>query len=160
MLKHLLVFLCYEYGMEITYSNHIKKHKWGFTLIELSIVLVIIGLLVGGVLVGRDLIEAGQLRTQIAQIEEYTTATHTFRLKYNCLPGDCRNAEALGLGVSAGPGQNGNGDKAIGYQGGSFANGQVQAGGQWTPESLDFWYHLQQAGLINTNLTGWVSGIL
>ena len=60
-----------------------KSHKSaGFTLIELSIVLVIIGLIIGGVLVGRDLIAAAQVRAQISQIEKYQTAVNTFRGKY------------------------------------------------------------------------------
>ena len=60
----------------------------GFTLVELSIVLVIIGLIIGGVLVGRDLITAATVRAQIAQIEKYQTAVNTFRGKYGYLPGD------------------------------------------------------------------------
>lgn len=46
------------------------KNQSGFTLIELSIVLVIIGLIVGGVLVGRDLIKAAEVRAQVSQIEK------------------------------------------------------------------------------------------
>lgn len=68
----------------------------GFTLIELSIVIVIIGLLVGGVLVGRDLKKAAEIRSVISSLEKYNTAVHTFRLKYNCLPGDCMNAAQFG----------------------------------------------------------------
>jgi len=64
----------------------------GFTLIELSIVLVIIGLLVGGVLVGRDLIYAAEVRNAIKDVETIRTAISTFQGKYNCLPGDCKNA--------------------------------------------------------------------
>jgi prepilin-type N-terminal cleavage/methylation domain-containing protein len=45
----------------------------GFTLIELSIVLVIIGLIVGVILVGPDLIEAATIRSQISQIDKYNT---------------------------------------------------------------------------------------
>ena len=60
----------------------------GFTLVELSIVLVIIGLIAGGVLVGRDLIEAAAIRQQITQVERFKTAVQTFRTKYNGLPGD------------------------------------------------------------------------
>lgn len=70
----------------------------GFTLIELSIRLVIIGLIVGGVLVGRDLIE----RAQISQIEKYNTVVHTFQLKYNALPGDIANAAQFGFVARAG----------------------------------------------------------
>jgi prepilin-type N-terminal cleavage/methylation domain-containing protein len=63
-----------------------------FTLIELSIVLVIIGLIVGGVLVGRDLIEVAQVRKVISDVEKFQTAFNTFQVKYNCIPGDCPNA--------------------------------------------------------------------
>jgi prepilin-type N-terminal cleavage/methylation domain-containing protein len=46
------------------------RRNQGFTLIELSIVLVVVGLIVGGVLVGQNLIKAAQTRAQLAQIEK------------------------------------------------------------------------------------------
>lgn len=49
----------------------------GFTLVELSIVLVIIGLVVDGVLVGQDLFCAAAVRATISQIEKYNTAANT-----------------------------------------------------------------------------------
>lgn len=70
-----------------------KKH--GFTLVELSIVLVIIGLIVGGVMVGQNLIETSKIRAQITQISDIETQINTFRLKYNCLPGDCSSATSI-----------------------------------------------------------------
>ena len=72
-----------------------KYVKHGFTLIELSVVLVIIGLIVGGVMVGQNLIEASKIRAQINQIEEIETQINTFKLKYNCLPGDCSSATSF-----------------------------------------------------------------
>jgi hypothetical protein len=58
-------------------------------------VLVIIGLVVGGVLVGQDLIRAAQVRATISQIEKYKTAVMTFRDKYGALPGDMANATSF-----------------------------------------------------------------
>ena len=86
-----------------------------FTLIELSIVMVIIGLLVGGVLVGNDLIYAASVRAQIAQIQDIETQINTFKIKYNCLPGDCANATDF-FGTTSLQGDavnNGNGDGII-----------------------------------------------
>ncbi len=97
----------------------------GFTLIELSVVLVIIGLIVGGILVGRDLIEAATLRAVLSQQEQFKTATATFLNKYNCLSGDCLNASSLGFTggpngtTTAGVPANGNGDGIIGPTNGS-----------------------------------------
>jgi len=65
-----------------------KRRQFGFTLIEVSIVLIVIGLVIGGVLVGQDLIKAAEVRATISQIESYNTATRTFQLKYGGLPGD------------------------------------------------------------------------
>lgn len=82
--------------------------RHGFTLIELSIVLVIIGLIVSGILVGRDLIRAAELRADISGVEKFGQAINAFRLKYNCLPGDCANATQFLEGA-----YNGNGDGHI-----------------------------------------------
>lgn len=60
----------------------------GFSLVELSIVLVILGLLVGGVLTGQSLIRASELRKFMNTMERYKAATYTFRDKYFALPGD------------------------------------------------------------------------
>lgn len=70
----------------------------GFTLIELSIVLVIIGLLVGGILTGQNLIRAAGARSEIKQIEGYRQAVNTFRTKYGYYPGDILPAEASAAG--------------------------------------------------------------
>src|ERR1700691_433072 len=97
----------------------------GFTLIELSIVLVIIGLIVGGVLVGQDLIRAAEVRAQISQIEKYNTAVNTFRDKYNALPGDLPPTVPTQFGFAARAGTAGRGD----------GNGIIEGGeaGTWEP---------------------------
>ncbi len=78
----------------------------GFTLIELSIALVIIGLLVGGILTGRALIEEAAMRATLKEIEQYNTAVNIFRIKYNCMPGTCNNATSFLPGSVNGDGSN------------------------------------------------------
>src|SRR4051812_42973611 len=84
-----------------------NKHHFGFTLIELSIVLVIVGLLVGGVLTGNDLINAAKIRATVSQQEKFDAAVNTFRGKYDCVPGDCKNATKFGFATD------GNGDGQV-----------------------------------------------
>lgn len=118
----------------------------GFTFVHMSIVLVVIGLIIGGVLMSRDLIFAAQVRAQVAQIEKYNAAVSTFINKYDCIPGDCANAAtAYKLGSSSGPGGNGNGDGLVNR------SPITDIGG---PEVINFWYHLKQAGLIDGNASG------
>jgi len=88
--------------MPIRYAVHLGKQ--GFTLLEFSIVLVIIGLIIGAIMVGKDLIRTAENRAFFSQIEKYNSAVNTFKLKYNCLPGDCAN------GTSYGFSRNGNGN--------------------------------------------------
>lgn len=70
----------------------------GFTLVELSIVLVIIGLLVGGIMIGKSLIGSSEIRAQISQIETFKTAANSFKLKYGALPGDISPVQTAQLG--------------------------------------------------------------
>ncbi len=73
-------------------------NKKGFTLVELAIVLVIIGLLVGGVLQGQELIKQAQVRNVMATLSQYDAAVNTFKAKYaNQIPGDMANAANFGV---------------------------------------------------------------
>jgi type II secretory pathway pseudopilin PulG len=130
-----------------------SSSKMAFTLLELSIVLVIIGLIVGGILIGEELIHAGKLRAQVSQIGEINRAVNVFRLKYNCLPGDCANATTFFTSVVNG---DGNG-RITGYcSSGSLAyepilNGQYcpaySAGISVQNEWFHAFDHLSAAGL-------------
>ncbi len=113
--------------------------RTGFTLVELSIVLVIIGLLVGGVLAGQSLIRASELNAIITERDKFTTATYSFRDKYFGLPGDMIDAyefwgDSCGTNTTAtSTGCNGNGDGILALNLG---------------ESLKAWEHLARSGLI------------
>jgi prepilin-type N-terminal cleavage/methylation domain-containing protein len=80
----------------------------GITLLELSIVLAVIGLLASGVNLASDLIKSGKVAKDIATIKAYSNAVADFQDKYNSLPGDFSQAVAV-LGAS----ENGNGNGII-----------------------------------------------
>lgn len=66
--------------------------KKGFTLVELSIVLVIIGLLISGLLVGQSMVKSARIKAQIKQIQQYDIALNNFKTLYKQIPGDCSNS--------------------------------------------------------------------
>ena len=135
------------------------RSQSGFSLVELSIVLVILGLLVGGVLAGQSLIRAAELRAVSTEYNRWMSSVQTFKDKYFALPGDMTNATAFwgaldgnnGLGADC-RGEsntlltcNGNGDGAI---------CRDAACGSQTWEALLFWKHLANAGLIEGTYSG------
>jgi prepilin-type N-terminal cleavage/methylation domain-containing protein len=65
-----------------------RKLQAGFTLVELAIVLMIIGLLIGGILKGQELIENARITSTIRQFKSYDAAVITFRDSYGAWPGD------------------------------------------------------------------------
>lgn len=67
----------------------------GFTLIEMSLVLVIIGLLVAGVLTGKELIHTAKLHQVVSELNSIQVAINNFRAKYDGLPGDLKKAPAF-----------------------------------------------------------------
>lgn len=66
------------------------KQQNGFTLVELAIALMVIGLLIGGVLKGQELIENARIIRTIKDLKDYDTAVMVFRNTYNALPGDMK----------------------------------------------------------------------
>ncbi len=129
----------------------------GFSLLELSVVLVIIGLLAGGVTVGRSLVASAELRAVYAEYDAYMTAIQSFRNKYRALPGDLRNAidywgaqhaDHATCIVTASTSQatcNGNGDGEVG-DGSSL--------GTENSERFRAWQHLANAGLVSGTFSG------
>ena len=119
-----------------------KQH--GFTLVEIAIVLVIIGLLLGGILKGQELITSARVRNLITQIDGVKSAFYGFQDRYRALPGDFAQATTQVPGDTSS--QNGNG------------NGEIEANatnvaGTTVNESILVWDHLSHAGFINGTYT-------
>lgn len=66
----------------------ISKNEKGFTLVEIAIVLVIIGLLIGGVLKGQSMIQNAKVKRVVKSADELRAAVYTFYDKYGAYPGD------------------------------------------------------------------------
>ena len=127
--------------------------KQGFTLLELSIVLAVVGLIAGGIVAGSNMIRNAELQTIITDLEEYKSAVEKFKLKYESLPGDmfnateiwgaahanvttCRTTASTGVETC-----NGNG------------NGRIETD-TTNREGFRFWQHLANAELINGQFNG------
>lgn len=140
--------------------------RTGFTLVELAIVITIIGLLIGGVLKGQELLENARSTATVAQVKSYQAAMVTFRDIYKAMPGDMVNASNIIEGCTTGC------DNAAGSEAGNgfvgVSNWASTVDGPWTPqatttngpwnflypgfETLQFWTHLYFAKLINYSL--------
>jgi prepilin-type N-terminal cleavage/methylation domain-containing protein len=110
------------------------KRTQGFTLIEIAIVLVIIGLLLGGVLKGQELITGARVRNLISQQDGIKAAFFGFQDRYRALPGDYALASSNINCASTCPNGNGNGriESIVGNQ-----------------EDIFAWSHLTGAGFMN-----------
>lgn len=106
----------------------------GFNLVELAIVLAIIGLLIGGVLKGQELLESARLKAVLSQIQECRLSVTAFSNKYNALPGDFDKAAEFIHGDL----KNGNN------------NGTIEGFGldSRDSEAVSFWEHLSAADMI------------
>jgi prepilin-type N-terminal cleavage/methylation domain-containing protein len=113
------------------------KKQAGFTLIELAIVLVIIGLLLGGVLKGQELINSAKVKNLATDFRNMQVYMYGYQDKFRALPGDDPTAvNHLGTGTTQATTTTGNG----------------KIDGAWntasdTAESCVFWEHVRKAGL-------------
>ncbi len=120
--------------MKVTDMNTPARQK-GFTLIEIAIVLVIIGLLLGGVLKGQELINTARVRAMNNTVDGITAAWFSFQDRYRSFPGDYLTAQS---NVSL-PGAPDGGD----------GNGLVDS----INESARVWVHLDAAGYLTGGYT-------
>ena len=126
----------------------------GFTLIELSIVLVILGLLAGGVLAGRDLIHAAQVRSGLSTVQQLSTAVSTFEAKYDCLPGDCAAASQFFPDCAADESIVGTWLNRCDGDGNGHIGEKSGTSGYVTEGTVRLWEHLGRAGLWPSTFAG------
>jgi len=121
-------------------SFSILGNRKGFTLVELAIVLVIIGVILGAVLQGRTMIDSAKQKRVVSQEKEVVAAVYTYQDKYQFFPGD-DNTAAARWPASA----NGTGDGII--AGGVVASVACVAGN--TTETCLTWDHMRLAGILS-----------
>jgi len=130
----------------------------GFSLVELSIVLVILGLLTGGILAGQSLIRASELRAVSTEYSRYVSAIYSFRGKYFVPPGDFSGATKFWLRQNAGAWCVTNSSAAVGSPGTCDGNagGTISsaAAASQSGEEYQVWRQLALAGLIEGDYTG------
>src|SRR3977135_2632992 len=112
-----------------------QAQERGFTLVEIAIVLVIIGLLLGGILKGQEMINQAKIKNVIADFSGISAAYHGYVDRYRAIPGDDPNAATRWTVAPAATSGNGNGVIAGTY------NSTIV-----TDESRLWWDHLRRAG--------------
>ncbi len=115
--------------------------KNGFTLLELSIVIVIIGLIVAGISAGSSLVRQASIRTIATELKNFEVAINSFRLQYDALPGDMLNAHDYWQSACATDADDCNGN------GNHYLFGDVA-------EEWMFWKHLALSQIISGEFTG------
>ena len=110
-----------------------KASQKGFTLVEIAIVLVIIGLLLGGILKGQEMITQAKIKNVIADMTGVSAAMYGYQDRYKALPGDDSRATRW-TGADAGDGD--------GIIEGAYLSTTA------TDESRNFWHHLRLAGFV------------
>jgi prepilin-type N-terminal cleavage/methylation domain-containing protein len=133
-------------------STKKKIKSQGFTLVELSIVIIIIGLLIAGISAGTSLINQASVNSVITDMQSYQTSYNNFILRYNSVPGDFANAFSYwGATVCSDTNTNCNGN----------GNSLIEPGAAGADESVKAWKHLALANMISgagTTVLGATSG--
>jgi prepilin-type N-terminal cleavage/methylation domain-containing protein len=121
-----------------------KNQQSGFTLVEIAIVLVIVGLLLGGVLKGQELINSAKAKSYASDFRTIQTALYGFQDRYKGIPGDLAGANTKITGAT------------LATPAATIGNGQIN--GAWdsvtgTDESCLAWEHMRFAGFLGGSTT-------
>jgi len=128
-------------------DNKSTDRQSGFTLVELAIVLVIIGLILGAVLKGQQMIENGRIKSVENDLKGVSTAYYAYLDRYKAIPGDDATASSHAAAAAV----NGGGDGLIT---GRF---NAVAAPAATTESNNFWQHTRMAGFMTGEATATVA---
>lgn len=132
------------------------RAQGGFTLVEIAIVLVIIGLLLGGILKGQEMITQAKIKNVVNDFNGITAAVNSYQDRYRALPGDDLNASGRWTGAVSG-----NGDGVFGVGATTTYtkyNNVLTAAPVAGEESNLFWWHLRLAGFVAGATSGTAAG--
>src|SRR5258707_1601226 len=134
-----------------------KSIEGGFTLVEIAIVLVIIGLLLGGILKGQEMITQARIKNAINDFNGVVTAITSYQDRYRAQPGDDKGATGrCGAQASAAGANQGDGMITGAYNANN--TGGTNSAPAGTAESNLFWQHLRIAGFVAGPTVGLGSG--
>ena len=117
-----------------------RSKQSGFTLVEIAIVLVIIGLLLGGVLKGQELINSAKVKNIANDLNGIAAGVYAYQDRYKAFPGDDKAASSHWTGVT-----NGDGNGIVGTSATTTNFNDAFAG---TTENVLFWRHMKNGGFV------------
>ncbi len=129
-----------------------KNSQGGFTLVEIAIVLVIIGLLLGGVLKGQELITQAKIRNVANDLNGMSAAVYGYQDRYKKFPGDDNDAATRWTNPAT---VSGDGNGAVGAAGQATVIDCAGAGANG--ENCRFWQHLRLSGFVGGDSGSWLA---
>jgi prepilin-type N-terminal cleavage/methylation domain-containing protein len=121
---------------ELSKGKIMKRKQKGFTLVEIAIVLVIIGLLLGGILKGQEMITQAKIKNVVADFTGVSAAYYGYQDRYRAIPGDDPNADTRWTGAVKGTGD-------------GIVLGPYNENTDNTQETRKWWDHLRRAGFVS-----------